>query len=204
MALRVLGICLFSFSLHAQNGSSFKDLRTYYEACGLVGRDDPRFTACNPPNITQIMEEFKKNPKNVQDMKKIARFHMTHSLQKEARESLKALYGEMKNGRKNLDKLKEIWSKNQYFIITFSPQCKIKNSLELGQKLKNYSDRKMSLLRESIESLEKYSCPHSIDKFTIFAVGIVDETEKPDIWEINEKGELKQVIRSLGKTPFDH
>lgn len=201
MGLKLLFL-LFSFSLSAQAGGIFKDLRTYYEACGLIGKKDPRFEACNPPNMSQIMESFKKDPKNKKDMEKIARFHMTHSLQKEGKESLKELQKEMLSKPRSLKEMKDVWKNNHLFVISFSPACGEKTSLELGQKLKNYTERKKEVLTETLHSLKKYPCLKDPKKFKIYAVGVVDVTERPDVWEMNEKGELRQIVRSTGKTPF--
>lgn len=198
----LLGLILSIFT-QAQNHGIFKDLKTYYESCGLVGKDDPRFKACNPPYMSQIMEGFKKDPKNRRDMEKIARFHMTHSLQKEAKESLKLLQKEMRGKSKTLNEMSSTWKSNQHFVITFSPQCKLQTSLDLGQKLKDYSDHRRKILKETLENLKKFPCEKAPLRFEVYAVGVVDVTDKADVWMINEKGELNQIIRSTGKTPFE-
>ena len=202
---------LFSASLWAQDASLFKDLRTYYNACGVIGKDDPRFDACNPPNMQQIMANFQSDPKNVEDMKKISRFHMTHSLQNSAKMSLLAIYSAMNAENKinksyptDLKRFKEAWGYNTKFAITLAPACKptTANSLDLGQKLDS-SPENLKLIKESIQKLSSYACPDPKKGFLAFAVGIVDPTGKADVWMINEKKQTKQIQSSTGKTPFD-
>jgi hypothetical protein len=199
-------------SAQGQNPQIFKDLRTYYNVCGLIAKDDPKFDACNPPHIHQIMSNFQNDPKNVEDMKKISRFHMTHSLQAYAKTSLISLYTSMYaekvvTGRfpTGLKKLKEAWVKNHLFVITLPPSCRpaSANSLELGQTLETPSLEHTQLIKETIKSLNTYPCPKANEGFIIFAVGVVDPSEKVDVWMMNEKKEMKQIRRSNGRTPFD-
>ena len=183
-------LLLISLIGHAHAQDIFKDLRTYYNACGLVGKDDPRFERCNPPHMPQIMENFKKDPKNVQDMKKIARFHMTHSLQAEAKSSLKEYMTHF-----DLKKA----SRNQSFVIA---SCGEKSSLDMGQNLKNPTPLKLKTIKETLDKVRKeHPCPRSGP--IAFAVGVVDETGNPDAWMIDRELKLTQLIRSTGKTPFD-
>lgn len=184
----LLSFLLLISVAHAQD--IFKDLRSYYNACGLVGKDDPRFEACNPPHMAQIMENFKQDPKNVEDMKKIARFHMTHSLQAPAKKALVKFY-ETKD-------LKQTVAGNESFVITLSPSCGGKTSLDYGQVIKD-GNQKMKTIKAGLAELKKYPCSKT---FMAFAVGVVDVTGNPDVWMINDKKELKQIIRSTGKTPF--
>lgn len=204
-------LLLLSSSLWAQEAGVFKDLRTYYNACGVVGKDDPRFEACNPPNMAQIMTNFQKDPKNVEDMKKISRFHMTHSLQVTGKMSLVAIYSALsteKVGKKSypieLSRFKDAWSYNHKFVVTLPPSCKPtpKTSLDLGQKIEGTSVEVKTILA-TIEGLRSYKCPDPKQGFLAFAVGVVDPTGKPDVWMINEKNEMKQIRSSTGRTPFD-
>lgn len=202
---------LLSANLWAQDASIFKDLRTYYNACGVIGKDDPKFDACNPPNMQQIMANFQRDPKNVEDMKKISRFHMTHSLQAQGRMSLLAVYSAMNTENKlnksyptDLKRFKDAWGYNSKFAITLAPSCKPTpaTSLDLGQKLDSLPEH-IKLIKETIQKLSSYPCPDPKKGFLAFAVGVVDPTGKPDVWMINEKNQSKQIQSSTGKTPFD-
>jgi hypothetical protein len=204
-------ILLLSSSLWAQESGIFKDLRTYYQACGVVGKDDARFESCNPPNMQQIMTNFQKDPKNIEDMKKISRFHMTHSLQAHAKMSLLAVYSALNMEKKekhvyptDLTPFKSAWAHNSKFVITLAPGCKPtpKTSLELGQKIENTLEE-LTVIKKTIQSLSKYPCPNPRQGFLAFAVGVVDPTGKPDVWMMNEKNEIKQIGSSTGKTPFE-
>lgn len=204
-------IFLLATSLWAQSPDTFKDLRTYYKACGVIGKDDPRFEACNPPNMAQIMANFQKDPKNVEDMKKISRFHMTHSLQAHGKMSLVAIYSAFNTEQiakkvypTDLSRFKDAWGYNSKFVITLAPACKPtpKTSLELGQKIENTVDE-LKVIKETIESLRSYPCPDPKKSFLVFAVGVVDPTGRPDVWMMSEKREIKQIRSSTGKTPFD-
>lgn len=204
-------ILLLATSLYAQDSSIFKDLRSYYNACGLVGKDDPRFESCNPPNMSQIMTNFQKDPKNVEDMKKISRFHMTHSLQAEGKMSLAAIYSAMSSEKSakgayptDISRFKDAWAHTAKFAVTLPPSCKprAKNSLDLGQGFKG-SEADLRMLLDTIETLKSYPCPDPKKAFSVFAVGIVDPTGKPDVWMLNEKKEMKQIRSSTGKTPFE-
>lgn len=207
----MLLILLMSTSLWAQDASLFKDLRTYYDACGVVGKDDPKFETCNPPNMGQIMANFQKDPKNVEDMKKISRFHMTHSLQAHGKMSLVAIYSafgidqrEKKIYPNDLSRFKDAWRYNSKFVITLAPSCKPtpKSSLELGQKIDN-SMAELKVIKDTIESLKSYPCPDPKKGFLAFAVGVVDPTGRPDVWMTSEKREIKKIKSSTGKTPFE-
>lgn len=204
-------IFFLTTSLWAQSADLFKDLRTYYKACGVIGKDDPRFDSCNPPNMAQIMANFQKDPKNVEDMKKISRFHMTHSLQAHGKMSLVAIYSafntefiEKKVYPTDLSRFKDAWGYNSKFVITLAPSCKPtpKTSLELGQKIENTVEE-LKVIKKTIEGLKSYPCPDSKKAFLAFAVGVVDPTGRPDVWMMNEKREMKQISSSTGKTPFD-
>lgn len=200
----------FVSSLFAQDGAIFKDLRTYYDACGVVGKNDPKFEACNPSNMNQIMEGFKKDPKNIETMNKISRFHMTHSLQSHGKLSLLAIYSAMSKEKKikksypiDLTPFKDAWGYNSKFVITLAPACKSKTSLDLGQKIEN-TRAELATIKETLEELKKsYPCPDSKKGFMAFAVGVVDPTGKSDVWMINEKNEMKMIRSSTGRTPFD-
>lgn len=204
-------VLLLASTLMAQESGIFKDLKSYYEACGVIGKDDPKFETCNPPNMNQIMANFQKDPKNVEAMKKISRFHMTHSLQGQGKMSLAALYSALSEEKKikkiyptDLAPFKEAWKYNSKFAISFSPSCRpaSKTSLDLGQKL-DVSVEEMKVIKETINSLSSYPCPDSKNKFSLFAVGVVDPTGKPDVWMINENKKLTQLRSSTGRTPFE-
>ena len=197
-------------SLYAQGPGIFKDLRTYYDACGVVGKDDPKFETCNPSNMNQIMEGFKKDPKNVETMNKISRFHMTHSLQSHGKLSLLAIYSAMTKEQKvkkvyptDLTPFKDAWAYNSKFVMTLAPSCKAKTSLDLGQKIEN-TRAELATIKETIEELKKsYPCPDAKKGFIAFAIGVVDPTGKPDVWMMTEKNDMKMIRSSTGRTPFD-
>jgi hypothetical protein len=194
--VRFFFLLMFAGLAQAQSSGMFKDLRSYYNACGLLAVTDPKYEACNPPNLPQIMENFQKDPKNLEDMKKISRFHMTHSLQTPAKMSLLALHA---SDSKDLKDLKSIWKDNHSFVITFSPKCGSGTSLDFGQQI---AGGKVALIKEAIKRLDQYPCLQATHLFTAFAVGIVDETLKPDVWTINQKREVRHLLSSTGATPF--
>lgn len=184
------------------NADTFTSPRTFWAACGK----EPAPTKCSGKDAMARMKEMCSNPSNQEDCKKLFQVFSARTLQPEAKTTLDSLYiqeqSNMASHNRYSDNFESVWTgaargtKNAFYIYSIK-SCnnggRATTSLTYGWPLRpEIASASKTLLAELDKALSHIPCPKPTE-FTLIAVGKVSPTGRPDVWEIDQKGKLKNI-----------